>query len=111
MVLKVPAGELREYVMVQRATAGLDAHNGATETWVDLGNAWANVEPLSARELVNAGMVRQQVTHRVRLRYYTSLTPSDRLELDGRIFNIRQVINANERKEIMELLVEEVING
>jgi len=111
--LRLDAGELNRFITVQSATESRTAAGDVTETWADLDDAWAEIQPLSAREFVTGNQIAQDVTHRIRMRHYPGLTPSNRIKyvVGGvtRYFNIHSVIDANEANWYMELLVKEAL--
>ena len=109
-MLHVNAGEMRSQITVQSATQTRDAHGGATETFAEFVTTWAEINPLTAREFVSGNQITQDVSHRIRMRYYPGVTPSMRILFGARVFNIHSVINANERNKFMELLVKERLN-
>ena len=47
------------------------------------------------------------VTHKIVVRYRSGVNASMRFSFDGRIFNIRAVIDVDEKRDTMAILVEE----
>lgn len=73
------AGRLRHRVRVQRAV-DVVTNSGAVETqYVDLFESWAEVLPLTPRELYAARQVQAEVTAKVRLRYRPGLDARTRV--------------------------------
>lgn len=101
-------GRLRHRVTVQQRASTRDAHGEPAQTWTDLyADVWAAVEPLSARELMAAGVVQGEVTHRVLLRYRSGITTKNRILFGERVFDVRGVRNLDERGHELELLCTE----
>lgn len=98
---------LRQRIMIQAKTETRDARGGVTETWTTIATRWGSIEPLSAREILNAQQVDARVSHRVTLRYYPGLTPEHRLLKDARVFHIEAVVNPLERDKATQVLAME----
>jgi SPP1 family predicted phage head-tail adaptor len=95
-------------VTLQTCTEALDSYGTPTLTWTTKATVWAQIEPLSARELFAARQVQATTTHQIRIRYYAGLTTKWRLLHDGRTFNIDSAINTNEAGIEWVLLCTEV---
>ena len=102
------AGQLRHYVALQRATVTRDAHGGTVHTWATYANVWAAIEPQSGDEPVTAEAPQAVTTHNVRIRYNSSVKPTDRLAHGSRVLEINAILNIDERNREMRLLCGEV---
>lgn len=103
------SGRMRHPVDVQQV---IETRSGAGEVirnWVTKDTVWANIWTPTGREFVEAQQVAADVTHKVRMRWYDGLTPSHRLQHDGRVFNIRSVANIRERGKEHELVCSEEV--
>jgi SPP1 family predicted phage head-tail adaptor len=105
------AGSLRHRVQIQTFSEARDADGGITPTWTTAATRWASVEPLRGNEFFNASQVKGNVTHRVVMRYYAGLTPTDRIVHDSRNLNIVAVLNPDERNIMTEVLATEQVTG
>lgn len=101
------AGRLRHRVTIQRPHETRDVQGGVTRTWLDVGTAWASIEPLSGREATIVHQVDSRITHRVNMRYYSGLVATDRLSLSGRTFGIVSVRNVDEMDREHEVMAQE----
>lgn len=75
--------------------------------------AWAAVKPISGREYFNASGERAEVTHEIDVGYCSelaSLKPKDRAVFGSRIFNIKSVLNLEERGRKLLLMCTEHVN-
>jgi SPP1 family predicted phage head-tail adaptor len=103
----VRSGQLRQIVTIQspqNANTGL----GYEQTWVDFAaNIRAGVEPLVGREYFSAGQTQTTVSHRIRIRYVAGVKASMRVVMGSRIFNIKDVIDPQERHRELQLMAEE----
>lgn len=73
------AGQLRERVTIQQQATVADSQGGRAVTWGALATVWARVEPLSAREQLQAQSLGSRVAYRVTLRQRGDVTPAMRL--------------------------------
>jgi len=101
-------GRLRERVTIQSATEARNSIGEVVQTWSTFGEAWASVDGLSSREVLQSGQQRTEITHRVRMRYYAGLTQFMRLSWRGRILQITSLLEHGNRTEHELLCVEEV---
>jgi len=90
---------MRHRVEIQEVTSSPDAMGQPTISWGTTQSAWAQILPLTARELYFTKTVRPETTHRITLRYFAGLTSANRLKMGSRIFNILGLINENELKK------------
>ena len=94
---------------IQKVTISRDSNTGEpSETWSTLGKAWAEVKPLSGRELFAAQQVEAQVTHQVTMRYRDDVMPDMRISHNSRVLNIEIPINVGERGRELQHLCTEV---
>lgn len=94
------SGRLRDRVIVlENRAAGVEQkeHGHTKEDWQPLatvagGLIWAEVQPFTSRELVVAGGLTSDVSHKVRTRFIPGLDETKRIYLvkDGRTLNIAE---------------------
>lgn len=86
--MSIEAGRLRHRVRIERLAYQLDSHGDAyqdpetgetRQDWVELATVWAAIEPLSAREFIQAQATQSQITARIVIRYRDGLDASMRL--------------------------------
>jgi len=98
------AGQLRERIEIQRDDGTPDGLAAHVPDWTTIARVYARVETLSGRELVEAQQLKQDVTHRVTIRYLSGLTGKHRvLRASDSILNIEAVIpdERNTRQQLM----------
>tara|TARA_R110000824_G_scaffold393791_2_gene593159 strand:- start:1079 stop:1408 length:330 start_codon:yes stop_codon:yes gene_type:complete len=107
--MSLRAGRLRHRVSIQTQSTTLDGYGEATGGWATDSTVWAAVEPVSGSERdVGEGKV-GIVSHRVVMRYLSTISPKMRLLFGARVLNIDSVINFDEKNERLSLFcVEEV---
>lgn len=108
------SGRLRERVTIQAETVTRDASGEELLAWGDEATVWASVTPGASNEryLASAGQRVAEVTHTVRIRYKTGLTPKKRLVWETtRILKIISVIDPDMRNRTIVLLCSEEQRG
>lgn len=103
------AGELRERITIQQATATRDAIGGEVEAWTTYAEMYAAIEPLSGRELFAAKQVAGEVSHRVRIRYHAGIVPKMRALHGARVLDIEAALNVDTRDRETHLYCREVL--
>jgi SPP1 family predicted phage head-tail adaptor len=102
--------QLRQRLTIEMPAPQPDGHGGQGDPWrtpTTLARVWGRVEPLRGRERLHGMQLEAGVTHRVTIRYRDDVTARHRLRLRARVFNIRAVIDPEERHRFLELLCEE----
>ncbi|MEQ1717274.1 MAG: phage head closure protein [Hyphomicrobium sp.] len=103
----VHIGDLDKRVAIEREVRVSDGGGGATVTWAHVAEVWAAIWPRSASESFTQDRVAGTATHDVWMRYRKGVVPGMRLRLDARWFDIRGVIDADERRRWLKCIVEE----
>jgi SPP1 family predicted phage head-tail adaptor len=102
-------GKLRHRITIEQVTETQDTDGSVVETWAVFATIQASIEPISGREYFAAQSTQADVTHRIRLRYLSGVTPKMRVNYSSRIFDILSVINVNERNRELQLMCRESI--
>lgn len=100
-------GKLRHRVTIQSESTTADGGGGFTLAWTDVTTVWAAVEPLKGAERLRGQQLEAAVTHKITIRHRSDVTTKQRLKFGTRLFNVRAVINPDERDRWLELLCEE----
>ena len=113
--LQSRAGDLAHRITFQKRSFGSDVNGGATTDWVSLTTMWASIRVLSARELVAAQALNAEVTHKIVCRYRNFLSkPTEvvamRVLFRGRVFNLHQATNTDERNYEIVMMASEGLN-
>lgn len=107
------AGRLRHRIVLQARSGAVNALNELLDTWVDWKAVPAAIEPLSGREFLAAQQVQSDISHRLTIRYLAGVTPKHRAVWTdpatdvARIFDIRAVLDRDERHREMQLMCTE----
>ena len=110
-------GKMRSRVEIQQYTRTSDGGGGGTLVWSKLATVYADVQPQSANksEFGRDNQLREVVTHKILMRYRSDVSSKNRIyqsyTRDGvtstRTFNIKGIINIDNRSRFMELTCEE----
>jgi SPP1 family predicted phage head-tail adaptor len=107
--MKFGIGKLRHLITVQQPTEGRGADGSIVPTWSTYAIIHGSVSPLIGNEYFSSQAVQAGVTHRVRIRPLSDITPKMRLYWDGRYFDINSIIDVEERGREMVLMCTESI--
>jgi SPP1 family predicted phage head-tail adaptor len=106
-------GAYRHLVTVQAPGPAVpDGDGGFTETWPNADPPTWFVSIGTARvggEAAAAGTTIATASHLVRGRYRADVTTNTRLTIDGRVFNVIDVRDLDERRRVLELVCAEVV--
>jgi len=100
-------GGMRHRVMIQSERRTTDTDGSAALRWYDDVSVFAAIEPASGRERFFGMQLEASITHKITIRYRADMAPKKRLLYNGRAFQVRAVLNRDERKRFQELLCEE----
>lgn len=111
MAVHIRAGRYRHRITIQQTTQTRDSYGGVADTWSTYVAAWASIEPLQigSREWFDAQKVNAEVSHLVKMRYRSGVIPKMRIAWDSRTFDVRVVLNAEERDRELQMLVMEAV--
>ena len=100
---RVNIGDMRHRVTFQGLIKTPDGYKGNVKTWQDVITVWAQVIPITGREYFYAHQIKNEITHRVRIRYRTDINVEMRVLFGERVFTIESIIDIGERREYMEI--------
>lgn len=111
----VRAGQLSRRVRIQSRSGAQDSFGGPQLTWSDVATVWADIEPLSGRELESAQRTASEITHQITVRYQsifadTRVVAGYRALYKTRVFNIHACLNDDECNAVITLLACEGLN-
>lgn len=106
------AGQLNRRITLQRQSTVQDTFGGPVRTWLDVATVWADIQPLSGRELESAQRMASEVSHQITVRYQarlndTRMVAGYRALYKARIFNIHAALNEDEGNVLITLLASE----
>ena len=101
------AGTLRHKVAIEQRSVTTDTYGGEVVTWLPFTTAWADIQPLSGREMIAAQAVQSEITSKVIMRYIPGVLPSMRVVFEGRYYDIQSVIDWGMRHQELNLMCSE----
>jgi SPP1 family predicted phage head-tail adaptor len=102
------AGPLRHRVVIQRPLATRTSYGEEQIAWITAAEMWAQIEPITGREFLQANIANPEQILRVTLRYSPALvdwTPKWRILFRDLIFDIQSVRDVGLMKRMMEVMV------
>ncbi len=111
--MKYPVGSRRRVVTLQQPVYASGSTGGDITSWTTVSDGiWAAIVPLSGREFFATAqsLESKEISHRIGIRYRSGLRPDMRIVYGTRYFDIKSVINIDERNEELELICIERVN-
>lgn len=109
------AGRLSKRIQIQRRSSTKDSLGEPLLAWIDIAWVWADVQPLTGRELESARRLSSEVTHLITVRYRAIF--SDTREVAGlrvlfgaRILNIHACLDEDGAGVLINLFASEGLN-
>jgi SPP1 family predicted phage head-tail adaptor len=117
----VAAGPLRNRVTLQSPVTTLDDYGhrrtndsgSSTSAWTTVATVWGAIEPISGAELQAALAMQSITTHKIRVRYSSTLAAINntwRVTHGGKVYQIDSVMNTMERNREIHMRAHEVEN-
>ena len=101
-------GRYKERIVLQQKTLSANDIGEQVESWATLATVWANVRPMSGRELVRAGAVMTETVWVIRIRYRDDVTPQIRATLGSMMLEFVSVGDTAGSKMELEITAKEV---
>lgn len=101
-------GMLRHSITWQEEVKTPDSGGGYSKTWQDVATDKAMVKPLRGNERWQSQRIESNITHRIFMRYKANRLPSMRIVFKSRIFQVKAILNIEERNRWYEI---EAIEG
>ena len=101
------AGRLRHRVELQRLTETQNDFGEPDRQWQTFATVSASFEPLRGRERMDALQVQAEVDHRIEIRWspdVQGLSERDRVLFKGNAYDIKAVMNIEERDRRIEIM-------
>jgi SPP1 family predicted phage head-tail adaptor len=95
--MALAAGRLSHRVTLQQPVQTRDETTGEVlETYADVADVWAAIEPLSAREFIQSAALQAQVVARITIRYRSDVQSTWRVVDGAKIYKIEGVLEDKE---------------
>lgn len=102
-ICNMPCVKMDRRITLQSVTRVSDSQGGYTETWANVVDVWAQLNPKKSYERFQALQYESPATHEVIMRYRSGVTNAMRFTYNSRIFHIKEVININEANVYLKL--------
>lgn len=105
---------LTKRLTLQAVARTPDGQGGYAEAWADVATVWAQLEPLSGYERMQAQKLDAPLSHKAMIRYRPGLTTAMRAVYQGRVLDIKEVIDVDEARRWLKLRcveTEKILNG
>ena len=104
------AGTLNRQITIQKQGTTLDDYGEPTSGWVVVATVWADVRHASGMETVKSGAEVSVVKASIRIRRRTDVTAGMRVLCDGKVYDIRAVLDDVSGRVYTDLVVEVGMN-
>lgn len=102
-------GKLRQRITIQRKTHTQNGLGEPVVVWTAVATVWAERRTLRGREFESAGTEQAEYTNVYTLRYRADVTEQMQVIDDGSAYNIRQALDPDGRRRVLELRATRVI--
>ena len=102
-------GQMRERVILQSPTNTLDEIGASTVTLTPLATVWARVTPVDLKERDESGRQAAFGAYQVVIRYRNDIAYTLQVTWRGRLMNISEVKNTDERRQFITLLCRDAL--
>ena len=106
---KFCVGDFIHEIVIEKPIRTPDGQGGNTITYITHATPFAKIEPKKAQQVFFAQQLQHQVSHKLTMRFVPGVTAEMRIRKvsDGKIFEIRQIIDVLERKRFHEIMAWE----
>ena len=105
----IKLGALRHRVTIVKFNGTQDASGGTSlADYTLVTGTWAEIESLGGDDAVVAGAEMSQVVHLVKIRWMAGINASQQVLFNGRKFQIKAVVNSDERNKKLVLKCIEI---
>lgn len=101
------AGKLRHKVIIQKFTTAKDSYGEDIKTWATYHTCFASISPLVGKEYYDSQQIIPEVDNKIVIRYKSGIAPTMRVVWGSRTYEIRSVVNPDERNVMLEFLAQE----
>lgn len=91
------SGRLKRVITIQQATTELNDVGTPEHAWTDLAVIRAEVERVSTEELIRGFGASDETVVIFRTRHLAGITNADRVTFEGRVFNLKEVVDLGRR--------------
>ncbi len=104
---KICSNEFRHLITVQQPSVTKDEIGGQVRTWSTFASPWAVAKPTGGSQRTFAGKIDNPAGVEFTIRYVSGITEKMRISWGSRLFDIKNVLNVDERNIYLVLKTEE----
>ena len=105
----IRAGSMRHVLDIEQSVLDTTPEGEEIQIWSKLSSARASINPINGTESFLTDQLRNEVSHKIGMRYKKLLPTNNRLIFEGRIFEIIAILNFQEKKSNILILVNEKV--
>lgn len=104
-------GELRHRITIESQTSTKNSYGEIIKTgsWETYRSTWAAIKPIDGKQFFAVETVNSELTHEIKFRYHSGITPDMRVKFGSRYFEVLTVINSNESNAELKLMCRELV--
>jgi SPP1 family predicted phage head-tail adaptor len=102
-------GLFKHRITIQNSIEIENENGDYVKEWSDYKNVWAMIKTVQGREYLAAAATQNENTSRFITRYTSGIHPDMRILFNGRIFEIKSVINDDELNITLTIMGKEVV--
>ena len=108
----VTIADLRWKIQIQNkeATGETDPMGGVITDWVTVATPWAKIKPMTGREQYRADKLNATGMTQVIIRYRSDLNETMKVVYKGEDYQIRSIIDIEEKRQWLELMIEKGVS-
>lgn len=100
------ASRMNKQITLQSFTATSNSAGGYNTTWNIAATVWAEVKPISGREIFDADQIEDTESVIFTIRYIDNASTNMRIQFLSDYYNIRSIINVGLKNETLEIYGE-----
>lgn len=105
------AGNLKRRGTIQKMDTTEDDWGMPVSGWVDVASVWADIKHVSGLETIKSGVDVSVVKASIRIRRRTDVTAGMRFVADGKVYDIRAVLDDVNDRRYCDLVCEQGVNN
>lgn len=106
--LKPPTiGAMRHRLIIEAPNDVADGAGGVTRSYAEVDRVWASLETINAVPALVDNRPGARATHRILIRWRADIDTSKRFRLDGRVFRMCSIADADAHRKRLAIMVEE----
>ena len=94
-------------IIEQRTESSVDSVGDPVESWATFSTQWAEIITQSGKEFLEAREQHSELSHILKMRYISGVTPKMRINNAGNFYNILAVFDPSKRGRALKLYCTE----